>query len=635
MAHDNLFPHLWRLVCAAEERRRLVWSQLTDAAAIRARQAWVRATVAEMIGPFPERCDLAPRVVRQLARDDCGIELVVFDSRPGWPVTGTLYLPRTLDAPAPAVLVPCGHSENGRRYDQYQRVHRALVRAGFVVLAYDPLGQGERHQYLSPDGARLLGGCCHEHCMVGNQLELVGYNLANLRIWDGLRALDYLLSRPEVDPARVGVTGNSGGGTLTTYLLALDDRFAAGAPGCYLTSLVHRIATRMAADSEQQFTPMLARGIDHADLLLCAAPRPVAVLAARRDFFPLAGTRQTVEQVRRMYAHLGAPDAIHLVVADEDHGFTLPLREGAVEWFRRWLQGRDEPYHEPALAIEDEATLQATPTGEVLTSGWGALSVHQLLRRDFPLPLACRRASDPAAALRAVLPGLLGIDPARPRELWPVPTPPVDTRPLPPCAPELTLARVALASECDVVLGGWRLAPRAGADRAVLLLPDRDGGAPLLGLGGLAQTLAAGGAQVLLLEPRGIGEGRGPLPAGFAPGAYEDRYGLETDLTYTSWMLGRPLLGQRVWDALCGVTWLADQGLSVRAVGVGLGGWLALLAAALDARVLTVESRGAPESWQGLYDTPLHNTPAWAYLPRVLTQLDVPDVVAALGARVV
>lgn len=617
MPQDNLFPHLWRGVCDAETARRAVWSQLTSPAALAARQAYVRDAITEMIGPWPARCELAPRVTRRLSRDDCDLELLLFDARPGWPVSATLWLPKHLDGPAPAVLFTCGHADNGRFDANYQRVQRALVRQGFVVLAYDPLGQGERHHYLDARGRPRLGGCVHEHVMVGRQLELLGYNLANLRIWDGMRALDYLLTRPEVDPARVGVTGNSGGGTLSAYLLAMDERLAAGASGCWVTSLVHRIATREAADSEQQFHPMLARGLDHPDLLLLAAPRPLMVLSARHDFFPLAGTQQTVAQLREAYGTLGAPEALGWTIADEHHGYTRPLREAAVRWFARWLQDRDEPYAEPDLPVEPDRELWATATGNV-----GGTHPHTLMLRDFPVPLACRGLAEPAPAVRTLLAELLGLDPLAARTPWPTPAGPASDDP----------RLVRLASDADVTLDAWLCEPAGETRQAVLLVAGEAGAEPVLA-GRRLPALLAGGSRVLVLEPRGLGRGRSPLPAGFRPERYDHVYGIETDHNCTSWMLGRPLLGQRVFDVLCGLQWLSGARVPLAVEGEELGGLLALLAAALDERVTEVRAHRSLVSWRRLLETPIYDyRPHW-WMPRALLQFDLPDIAATLAPR--
>src|SRR5262249_30320615 len=157
----------------------------------------------------------------------------IYESRPNHHVTANLYLPQG-KGPFPGVLMPIGHSSTGKAAEYIQRGAILLVKHGIAVLAYDPIGQGERLQLPLASGKPVMGST-NEHTMLGVSAVLVGSQTAAFRIWDGIRSLDYLASRPEIDAKRLGCTGCSGGGTLTSYLMALDDRIAAAAPSCYIT----------------------------------------------------------------------------------------------------------------------------------------------------------------------------------------------------------------------------------------------------------------------------------------------------------------------------------------------------------------------------------------------------------------
>lgn len=631
MSDGSLFPHLWRLVCEADSRRLEAWRAMTTPAAVQARQAAVLEAIGQMIGPWPERCPLHTAVTGGFERDGYRVDLLRFESRPGFHVTAALYTPTHVAGPFPAVLSPCGHSANGLRAEPYQLAHIALARQGFQVLTYDPVSQGERVQYLDADGRPTLAGCCHEHCMAGNQMTLTGGSFANLRIWDGIRALDCLLEVGQADPARLAVTGNSGGGTLSSYLLCLDNRYAVAAPSCYITTLVHRIATRMAADSEQQFVPMLAAGVDHPELLLPFAPKPLLVCAAIKDFFPIDGARRTVADLRDVYEVMGCPERVALCEADESHGFTKPLREGMVRWFNRWLRGDETPYEEAPATIEDDPTLFVTPTGQVLTSLPEALTIHAVVQRDVPPAMAC--AGQPAAMLRE-LPRLLGIDAAAARRPWPRPFSPANRAVPPPMPPGVVAEPVNFRSDFDVDLSGWLLRPAKPVGDPVVLLPDDAGCESLLARGQAAWALAAAGRTVLTIDPRGVGADRGALPEGVPGRRYYDFYGLEVDLTYTSWMVGHPLLGQRVFDALAAAEWLRRRcGRDVGLHGVGEGGLLALLAGALDASVTAVEVSGCLISWRSLFETEVYGYLPNILVPGILSYGDLPEIAASLAPR--
>jgi len=217
------------------DARRAEVAKITKPEQVLARQKKIRAAWLEAVGPFPKKTPLNARIVGTLDRDGYRLEKVIYESRPNHHVTASLYIPTTGKPPYPAVLVPCGHSGNGKAYTEYQKVPILMARHGMVALCYDPFGQGERYQILDPNGKRTAGPCT-EHTLADIGARLVGWGAASYRIWDGIRSIDYLVSRPEVDPKRIGCTGNSGGGTMTSYLMATDERIWAAAPSGYITT---------------------------------------------------------------------------------------------------------------------------------------------------------------------------------------------------------------------------------------------------------------------------------------------------------------------------------------------------------------------------------------------------------------
>ena len=211
----------------------------------------VRRKIRQCFGSEPPRTPLNARTTRSLERNGYTIENVIFESRPGFPVTANLYLPSDRSRPRPAVVGTCGHSDNGKALPAYQAFAQGLVRRGYVVLLYDPIGQGERLQYVDAHGQPQHGIGVREHLHAGNQQLLVGQFFGAWRAWDGIRALDYLATRPEVNPQHIGITGNSGGGTMTTWLWGLDERWAMAAPSCFVTSFLRNAENELPADIEQ------------------------------------------------------------------------------------------------------------------------------------------------------------------------------------------------------------------------------------------------------------------------------------------------------------------------------------------------------------------------------------------------
>ncbi|NQT03854.1 MAG: acetylxylan esterase, partial [Planctomycetes bacterium] len=252
-------------------------------------QKRLRNKFLEAIGPLPRRTPLKPRITGEVHRNGYKVEKIIFESQPKHYVSAALFLPdsRKHKAPYPGVLVPCGHSRNAKGYETYQTMGALLALNGMAALVFDPIDQGERSQLLSqlPD---LWG--TRAHTMIGVGSILLGRNTAWFEIWDGMRGIDYLQSRPDVDPKRIGCTGNSGGGTQTSYLMSLDDRIIAAAPSCYITNLYERIMELGAQDAEQNIFGQLSFGMDHADYLMMRAPTPIMICAATKDFFDIRGT---------------------------------------------------------------------------------------------------------------------------------------------------------------------------------------------------------------------------------------------------------------------------------------------------------------------------------------------------------
>jgi dienelactone hydrolase len=245
-----------------------------------------------------------------------------------------------------------------------------LVRKGFVVLAFDPLGQGERLQYLNPKtGLSELGNnsSTREHSRAGSQCFLTGDSLARYMIWDGIRSIDYLLTRPEIDPARTGITGRSGGGTQSAYIAAVDERILAAAPENYITTFEPLLKMRGPQDPEQNFYRGIARGFDQPDLLIARAPKPTLLVATTRDIFNIQGTQTALTEAQRAHAALGGADSIAMTVDDAEHTSTKKNREATYAFFRKHLNlpghSADENIARPA---EDE--LRITATGQVSTS---------------------------------------------------------------------------------------------------------------------------------------------------------------------------------------------------------------------------------------------------------------------------
>src|SRR5437660_3069868 len=362
------------------------WEAIRDEAGLHKAQDDLRQKLLQMIGGLPTvKTDLHAVITGKIPMNGFVIEKLIFQSLPGVYVTGLVYVPNDRTSKHPAVLVPAGHAADGKSH--YQALSQRLAERGYVVISWDPLGQGERSQFWDPKARKSRYNLiCAEHAVMGNLAYLAGANLAQWEIWDGIRAVDYLLTRPDVDGERISITGTSGGGTQAALIAALDQRIKVAVPSCYISALPMRISNRIFADPdsdpEQDLFGMISNGVDHPGLLLLMYPRPVLVAAAVLDFFPIEGTRKTVREVRRLYERFGHGDRIALVEGYHAHQFSVDNQEAALDFLDHFNQMPVRHGLPQAKELAGKA-LQCTETGQVMLDYNGAKSLMSVIQEYY------------------------------------------------------------------------------------------------------------------------------------------------------------------------------------------------------------------------------------------------------------
>jgi len=317
----------------------------------------VRKRFREILGR-PERTPLSPVVTGILVRDGYRIEKILIQSRPDFYVPINLYVPTDRSAPMPAVLRPLGHAPDGKAFGNYQATFINLAQKGYVVCAYDPLGQGEREPYMAKTG--------NHHYIQGYQCMPSRYHLAQYFIWDGIRCLDYLETRPEVDRNRIACAGCSGGGALTNYLAALDDRIALAVPASWIAE-----STWLTRDGglhpESWFPDMCSPyGPGTRQLLACIAPRPLLILGNDNDpEFPPAGMQAVYQDTKNLYESLGFADRVEYISVPTKHGFWPPARRELYRFLNHWFDKKSESADETTIKLEKKADLYCAPNGQV------------------------------------------------------------------------------------------------------------------------------------------------------------------------------------------------------------------------------------------------------------------------------
>ncbi len=583
--------YLKQLAYAAFDRRTAEYEKIKTPEDVVAYQKRIREFFVQSLGGFPERTPLYARVVGKLEREDFTVEKIIFESRHRFFVTGALYLPRG-PKPCPVVLVPCGHSANGKAAEAYQRACILLAKNGIAAFCYDPIGQGERYQVLDESGKPKHGSTL-EHTLVSMVSAPLGLSAASYRVWDGMRAIDYLVSRPDLDAKRIGCAGNSGGGTLTSYLMALDDRIVAAAPNCYLTTLRRLIDTIGPQDGEQNIFGQIAFGMDHADYVIARAPRPTQMGVATRDFFDITGAWDTFRQAKRIYARLGFPERMDLVETDNTHGWNQQLREGCTRFMRRWLLGKDDVVVEPAFPVFTDAELQCTPRGQVLLIE-GARSVFDL-NNELSAKLANWRKEFSREQALANVRELAGI-----RPLSEIPA--LRAEKVGEVKREgYVIEKLALSGEPGLTLPALAFVPPTQRNLAVLYL--RGEGKHLdAAPGGPIEKMVKEGHLVLAVDLRGLGE------TAITGGNAQSTSILDSDTKdhFLAYLLGKSHVGMRAEDTLACARFLStfragDTPNRVRVIATGEAAIPALHAAAVEAKLFAAVDATPPiASWSSI-----------------------------------
>lgn len=380
-ASNTLYHHLASEALDMLHKRDSAVAEINSIAGWKQRQQNVRKTFMDIVGPFPRKTPLNPRVTKRVKKEDFTIENIIYESQPGYYVTSSLFIPDGIKGKAPAIIYCSGHSDEGYKNSVYQYVILNLVKKGFIVFAFDPVGQGERLGYYDPAaGKSTVGGPTHEHSYPGAQAFIIGNSLARYMIWDGIRAVDYLLTRKEVDSGRIGITGRSGGGTQSAYIAAFDDRIYAAAPENYITNYTRLLQSIGPQDAEQNMLHAIARGLDHPDLLEVRAPRPALMITTTRDIFSIQGAMETAAEVSRIYKAYGKEENFGRVEDDTVHSTTPKNREAMYAFFQKHLRNPGDPADINVQTLPKE-DLQASPTGQLATSLKGE-TIFSINHRD-------------------------------------------------------------------------------------------------------------------------------------------------------------------------------------------------------------------------------------------------------------
>jgi len=351
-----------------DEVRLQRWSRVKNESDLLQLRAELRRSLLEMIGGLPtEKTNLHAEITGTVSGIGFHVEKLIYQSLPGFYVTALVYVPENGEKLHPAILVPAGHSADGKNH--YQALCERLALRGYLVISWDPVGQGERSQFWDAKAKRSRYNLiCGEHAVMGNLAYLAGANLARWEVWDGVRAVDYLLTRADVDGSRINITGTSGGGFQAALIGALDERIKVIIPSCYITALPMRVENRIFSDSdsdpEQDLFGLISKGVDHAGMLLAMYPRAVMVATATLDFFPVQGAHKSYAEVSSFYKRFGQGDRIEFAESYNLHEYSLNNQEAALSFLDRFNQ-MPVRHGLPPVTPFNDADLRVTKSGQV------------------------------------------------------------------------------------------------------------------------------------------------------------------------------------------------------------------------------------------------------------------------------
>ena len=601
-----------------------------------------RAFFLERIGGLPARTPLNPQITGTLTGKGYRVEKIMLETRPAFHLTANLYLPNT-PPPWPAVLVPCGHSHEGKAVGQYQLICMLLARHGMAAMCYDPIGQGERYQMLDLAKERAVFDdaphvkvphpnvrlvCTTEHTMTAISSALIGANAAQFRIWDGMRVIDYLQSRQDILADKIGCTGNSGGGTETAYLMALDDRILAAAPGCYLTTFRKLIETKGPQDGEQNIFGQIAFGMDEADYCIMRAPKPTLICAGTRDVtFDFGGTWELFRDAKRFYSRIGYPDMIDMAAPDAPHGFTLQLREAVTRFMARHLLGKDIVVREIAKlpdSFDDNQLrelskpdwtaeqLQCSPKGQVMLLP-SERSVFQInaeiaakLKSARDSGLGPKTVREAVGASESVTEPNVQVIGKIEREGF-------------------SIEKMALKLEKAFQVPGLLFVPTKPNGKGILYLH----GSSMKADADAIEQLVNAGNIVLAAELRGIGE----TETGFRRKSFgSGQFGRDNLEILTAYLMGKSFVGMRTDDVRSWARVLKAKSSEVSVIAIGEAALPALHAAALERDVFqTITLRQMIPSWESLVGAEGTFDQAVNMVHGVLRHYDLPDLIQMVG----
>jgi cephalosporin-C deacetylase-like acetyl esterase len=567
----------------------------------------------KLLGELPAKTNLNVKIAGTIKQKGYRVERIVYESIPNHHVTSNLYIPEG-SGPFPGVLLFCGHEAEAKATESYQKTAILFALHGFVVLVIDPISQGERYQLTDKDAKPVTRGGTTEHTLVNAAANLNGSGAVAYELWDNVRGLDYLITRPEVDKERIGCLGNSGGGTQTAYYIAFDERIKVAAPCSFIARRERNLELIGASDGCQHIPYEGSAQLEISDFLIAFAPKPVLILAGRYDFVDYTGTEEVYHELKQVYSVLNAPDKVSLFTVDDGHGISKPKREAAVQWFRKWLYDKDEPVKEGDLVTCLQKELNSTATGQVngdfknevndFKRASATAKVLEQRRTTQGLPERVKTALRITAHEKAITIEEKG---SAQRDGY-------------------TIYKTIIRKDGEVPLPVLTVYPD-GEIRETILWLHEQGKQKIADSSALIKAYLTQNYAVVMADLRGLGEMKDP--AAFNDAKY---FNQEYRNAMIALHIGKPLVTQRTIDVITLTDYIHQhERLSksnVHIMSTGVAALSVVHAAVLDSRLKKLTVWQLLPSFTAIYTDPARLHWYSSVVPNVLAYYDIPDLVA-------
>jgi|WetSurMetagenome_2_1015567.scaffolds.fasta_scaffold00539_15 hypothetical protein len=603
-----------------DQRRVAVDYALTSKASMEQYKNRCREKYIKLLGDFPENTPLNTTITRHSQLKGYSVENVYFESRPAHHVTANLYIPDG-KGPFPAVLFFMGHEMTSKATESYQKTAILFATNGFVVLAVDPVSQGERVQFTDSAGVRILRGSTTEHTLLNAGANLIGGSIVAWELYDNVRALDYLASRSEVDADRIGCLGNSGGGTQTAYFIAFDNRIKVAAPCSFISRRERNFELTGSADGCQHLPFEGREQLEIGDFLIMFAPKPLLILAGRYDFVDYRGTMETFSELQSVYSLYGKKDRACMFTYNDGHGISKPKREAAVNWFSLWLKGKDENVSEGVITVEDEKELNCTSTGQVNSFFKGEKDVQDFTlqqavdlssqRNDFLEKTTFARTQEKVKELLSagsneftVTAEIKGVEHKQ----------------------AYFIQKLILRRGDEVPMPCLAYIPETfGRNDTVVVWLNEKGKSEIAYDNEQLSGYLNAGNPVFIADLRGMGE------TAEKQDANESKYyNREYHNAMLALHIGSPLPGQRTDDILALIKYISQQtGMKdrpVKIIATGAAVQPALYAGVLNRAIVAIEASSTIRSYFGILEKPMGKDWYSYVVPAVLRYFDIPDI---------